>query len=276
MKKKDVISIAETYGLAPNKRLGQNFLVDDGITEKIIGIISPSRDDAVLEIGPGLGALTGMLLERSCSVTAVEIDAGLYRYLREAFTGRENLELLHCDFLKCETEDRYTRVVSNLPYYCASEILFKIASTLGAKGVYVMLQREMAQRITAAPGSPDYGALTVTLGYYYRSRIALQVPREVFYPRPDVGSSFMALERREDNPLSPEENVLFHSVVKSAFWGRRKTILKALSESPHLSFEKDRIRSALEKTGIEAVSRGEELSTEEYCSLTRELAGLID
>jgi 16S rRNA (adenine1518-N6/adenine1519-N6)-dimethyltransferase len=271
MKKKECMEIARSYGLAPNRRLGQNFLVDEGITEKIISIVSPERGDSILEIGPGMGALTAHLCERAGSVTVVEIDAGLARYLEDAYGSRPNFTLLHSDFLKCRPGDEFTKIVSNLPYYCASEILFRIAASFSARGIFVMLQREMAMRITAAPGSPEYGALTVTLGYYYNPRIMLQVPGEVFYPRPDVGSSFLRLERRSEQILSKEEAALFHDVVKSSFWGRRKTILKALSQSPHMSFEKDAIREALASAGVPESARGEELDTGTYCAIAKRL-----
>ncbi|MDR3237781.1 MAG: 16S rRNA (adenine(1518)-N(6)/adenine(1519)-N(6))-dimethyltransferase RsmA [Spirochaetia bacterium] len=271
MNKRDITGIAGSYGLAPNKRLGQNFLADDGIASKIISVISPSLDDDIIEVGPGLGALTEPLSRGCRSLTAVEIDSGLCRYLTERFAGYKNVRIEHADFLKYSAPDLYTKAVSNLPYYCASSILFKMALALKKAGLYVMLQKEMAERISAPPGGKEYGALTVTLAYYYNAKIAFNVPREVFYPRPDVASAFVKLERREET-LSAAENILFHTIVKSSFWGRRKTIFRALVSSPHLSFDKDQIRNALELAGIDEKTRGEEYGVDKYCLLARLLA----
>jgi 16S rRNA (adenine1518-N6/adenine1519-N6)-dimethyltransferase len=274
MKKKECMEISRSYGLAPNRKLGQNFLVDEGITEKIVSIVSPERSDSILEIGPGMGALTAHLCERAGSVTAVEIDAGLARYLQDACGSRPILPSCTLIFSRPDWMTGLLKSSPICPITAASEILFRIAASFSARGIFVMLQREMALRITAGPGSPEYGALTVTLGYYYNPKIMLQVPGEVFYPRPEVGSSFLRLERRSEQALSKEEAALFHDVVKSSFWGRRKTILKALSQSPHISFEKDAIREALAFAGVPESSRGEELDTGTYCAIASRLFSL--
>lgn len=268
MKRGEVIAIASDYGLAPNKKLGQNFLIDDGITGKIIDAVSPRAVDKILEVGPGLGALTFILAEKAQSLTAVEIDSGLYRYLKDRFAEVANVTLQHSDFLKSEFPDNYDKVVSNLPYYCASEILFKAAVLFKTANLYVMLQREMAERLIALPGTKDYGALSVTLGYYYTPAILMNVPREAFYPRPDVASVFMRLERKSGT-LNRDENEMFHKIVKSAFWGRRKTILTALSNSPHISIEKEVIKEGLAAAGFDEKLRGEQYNTDEYCKLAK-------
>ena len=271
MKKKEIIAIAGFYGFAPIKKLGQNFLSDDGIASKIIAAVSPCADDDIIEVGPGLGALTGLLAKSCRSLTAVEIDSGLCRYLAERYVLDKNVKIEHADFLKYSPEDIYTKAVSNLPYYCASSILFKMAAMLTKADLYVMLQKEMAERISASPGSKEYGALTVSLGYYYSPKVLFQAPREVFHPRPDVMSVFLKLERKP--PLLNEaENFLFHEIVKSSFWGRRKTILSALSSSPHLSFSREQIREALAQAGIDEKTRGEQHGLEKYCELARTLA----
>ncbi|MCL1912070.1 MAG: 16S rRNA (adenine(1518)-N(6)/adenine(1519)-N(6))-dimethyltransferase RsmA [Leptospirales bacterium] len=273
MKKKEIVGIVGSYGFTPIKKLGQNFLSDDGIASKIIAAVSPRADDDIIEVGPGLGALT-VLLAKSCrSLTAVEIDSGFCRYLAGLFALDKNVRIEHADFLKYSPDDVYTKAVSNLPYYCASSILFKMAFALSKADLYVMLQKEMAERISAQPGSKEYGALTVSLGYYYSPKILFQAPREVFYPRPDVASVFLKLERKP--PLLNEaENLLFHDIVKSSFWGRRKTILSALSSSPHLSFSKGQIGEALAQSGIDEKTRGEQHGLDKYCALARALAGM--
>jgi len=271
MKKKEITGIAESYGFAPIKKLGQNFLSDEGITSKIIAAVSPCADDDIIEVGPGFGALTIPLAENCRSLTAVEIDSGLCRYLAERFAANKNVKIEHADFLKYSPDDVYAKAVSNLPYYCASSILFKMALALPKADLYVMLQKEMAERILAAPGGKEYGALTVSLGYYYSPKVLFQVPREVFFPRPDVVSVFLKLERKP-SLLNEVENLLFHEIVKSSFWGRRKTILSALSSSPHLSFGKERIRDALARAGINEKTRGEQHGLDKYCVLAKLLA----
>ncbi|PKL38140.1 MAG: ribosomal RNA small subunit methyltransferase A [Spirochaetae bacterium HGW-Spirochaetae-1] len=267
MKKADMKSITEGYGLHPNRKYGQNFLVDDYTTDKLLKIIDIQTGDRILEIGPGLGALTGKMTERCSRLTAVEIDSGICRYLEDSLGSVPNFTLVHGDFLKTELEDNFTKIVSNLPYYCATEILFTVAGKFSARDIFVMVQKEMADRIMSPPGSKVYGALTVTLGYYYRARAVLQLGNDVFHPRPDVGSTFLHLSRREPRELDDAQLEMFHLLVKSAFWGRRKTLLKTLSESPHLRLEKNLVRSVIAEAGIDEKIRGEELSSGDYIRL---------
>jgi 16S rRNA (adenine1518-N6/adenine1519-N6)-dimethyltransferase len=270
----NTVEIKETIarlGLHPNKRLGQNFLVSREARERIVNTMACTDVDRVLEVGPGLGSLTEILLERAGHVTAVEIDSGFARYLEDRFGSNERLTLIHGDFLKNPPPGPFTRIVSNLPYYCSSEILFEF-SRYDAPHAYVMLQKEMADRITASPGSKNYGALTVTLGLYYEPRRIFTIPRESFYPRPDVTSSFLMLTRRPSLPLAEHEIPLFHNLVKSAFWGRRKTILAALSGSPHIGLGREGAARILSKAGIDPGRRGEDMAREEYLELAREYA----
>ncbi|HNW28874.1 MAG TPA: 16S rRNA (adenine(1518)-N(6)/adenine(1519)-N(6))-dimethyltransferase RsmA [Spirochaetota bacterium] len=264
----DIKEIIGNLGLHPNKRLGQNFLVSPEARERIVGAMECGPADRVLEIGPGLGSITELLLDRAGHVTAVEIDAGFCRYLSERFGARDNFTLIHGDFLKNPPPDTFTAIVSNLPYYCSSEMLFEF-TRYAAPEVYVMLQKEMAERITASPGSKSYGAITVTLGFYYEARRVFTVPRESFYPRPDVMSLFLKLSRRVSLPLAGDGIGLFHRLVKSAFWGRRKTILAALSGSPHMDLGREGTARILAAAGIDPGRRGEELGLDEYVALTR-------
>ncbi|MFC1669025.1 16S rRNA (adenine(1518)-N(6)/adenine(1519)-N(6))-dimethyltransferase RsmA [Spirochaetota bacterium] len=268
MDKSKVNRVCKSFGLSPNKRLGQSFLVNDDVTNKIICAISPGKDDEILEIGPGLGALTDVLIDKAASVTAVEIDNGISKYLEYEFNEKDNFKLIHGDFLKQEVNGGFNKVVSNLPYYCASEILFKIAENFNAGEVYVMLQRDMAERIISGPGSKSYGSLTVTLGFYYKPKILFHVSNEAFYPRPEIESSFMSLARRENLLLkNPEDLALFKRVVKSAFWGRRKIILNSLTESPHLDFNKMTTEKILKAAGIPNKERGENLSIDNFVNI---------
>lgn len=273
MNKSDILKITEQYGLAPNKKFGQNFLINDGIIQKIVDSCSP-EGQSILEIGPGLGSISAPLARRSLSYTAVEIDSGFVRYLTDFFnsgegvTGKGNVEIIHGDFLKSLIEDRFDLIVSNLPYYCASEILFRIAEKFSASNIFVMMQKEMAERVTAKPGSEAYGALTVTLSYHFDSKVLFHIAGEAFYPRPDVKSSFLRLLRKQRFFNLAEDEEMFHLVVKSVFWGRRKTLLRSLTDSPHLEMKRDDVENILQGCGIKPDLRGENLSPDEFIRLT--------
>ncbi len=273
MKKSDVISILRDQGLSPNRNLGQNFLTSEIVIGKIMQTVAISSGDSILEVGPGLGALTLPLAETGNSLTAVELDGGFASYLKERLSFYSNVEIVNADFLKMAPDDRFTRIVSNLPYYCASEMLYRFAE-YSAPRVYVMVQKEMGERILASPGNKSYGAMTVTLGLYYEAFVRFHVSRNDFYPRPDVDFLFIALSKRDlsDLPITIREE--FHRVVKSAFWGRRKTVLKSLADSPHLDFDRDKVAAALEGAGIDQKIRGEDLSRDIFLDLARELAGV--
>ncbi len=267
MNRNDILKITEEYCLAPNKKLGQNFLINDQIIKKIADACSPENHH-ILEIGPGLGAISETLAERALSYTAVEIDSGFVRYLTDLFAGNGNVTIVHTDFLKSNLEDRFDLIVSNLPYYCASEILFRIASNFSAPEVYGMMQKEMGDRIIAQPGSENYGALTVTLSYYFDAKVLFNVPGECFYPKPEVKSSFLRFKRRNKIFTTPKDEELFHLVVKSAFWGRRKTLHKSLTDSPHIDFSRDFIKDVIKEAEIDPDVRGEKLSLKDFIRLT--------
>lgn len=267
----NLIEASRSYNIHPNRNLGQNFVRSKAIIDNIIRASNIERDDNILEIGAGLGALTYRLIEKAGSVTAIEIDSGLNKFLRQMFEDREGLQILHADFLKVNLDDLFTKSVSNLPYYCSSEILFRIAVGYSIQDVYVMLQREMAERITSQVGKKSYGALTITLSLYYKPSILLEVDRRSFYPQPEVNSSFIRLKRRRNLGLEKEEIDLFHRLVKSAFWGRRKTMIKALAESPHMQLDKALVRDVLKSTDIREKIRGEDLGIEDYKELTQRL-----
>ena len=266
MNKSEVKKIVDHHGLHPNKRLGQNFLVADDVLDRIIDSMNLNSKDRILEIGPGLGALTERLIEKAGMLTAEEIDSGFSRYLAERFAGKKNLRLIHGDFIKNPPDGSYTKIVSNMPYYCSSEILFGI-TRYDAPNVYVMLQKELADRIAASPGDKSYGALSVTLGFYYQPKALFKVSRESFYPRPEVTSTFLMLARRGSFPLEGDDIAIFHDLVKSAFWGRRKTLLTALSGSPHIDLDRVRAARMLADAGIDGTRRGEELGLNEYVAL---------
>jgi 16S rRNA (adenine1518-N6/adenine1519-N6)-dimethyltransferase len=266
----EVKNILIENGLSPNKKLGQNFLVSSQTRNRILALIGPGPGISVLEIGPGLGALTGYLLDSGAVVTAIELDRGLHGFLAARYAGRPGLTLVHGDFLRQPVDKNIGIIAGNLPYYCSSEILFKLVDWNADRAI-VMLQKEMAERITSAPGGKNYGAICVTLGLYFKLRIEFAVPPDSFYPQPGVASAVLNLERRGEQPLSTEAAALFHLLVKSSFWGRRKTILKALADSPHLDLSRAQIIEALRGSGINQTIRGEELDLESYIELAKNI-----
>jgi len=267
MDKSEVLKITDQYGLAPTKKFGQNFLINDDLIKKILKFCNP-EGKKVLEIGPGLGAISRGLSESAESYTAVEIDAGFFRYLSDLFAGRDNVRLIHGDYLKLALDEQFPLVVSNLPYYCASEILFKIANETGADDLFIMVQKEMAERMASKPGVSEYGAMTVTLSFYYDIKLLFHVGGECFYPRPEVKSSFLHL-KRIDRGYDDKFRELFHLVVKAAFWGRRKTLLKSISSSPHMKISRSAVEEALESSGIDSFLRAENLGIDEFIKLTQ-------
>ena len=275
MKVSEIKQVIAEYGLHPNKKLGQNFLVSDDFLNRIMIAMDISAGDRVLEIGPGLGALTERLVERAGHVTAVEIDSGFSRFLSGRLGARGNFSLVHGDFLKCPPDGPFTKIVSNLPYYCSSEMLFAMTS-YDARFAYVMLQKELADRIVALPGESAYGALSVTLGLYYETEVICRVPRESFYPRPEVTSSFLRLTRRASLELDGAGREAFHALVKSAFWGRRKTLLRALSDSPHLSLGRKDAAAILAEAGLDGGRRGEELDRGSFAALARAYQKIVE
>jgi 16S rRNA (adenine1518-N6/adenine1519-N6)-dimethyltransferase len=267
MKISQIKNIINTYKLHPNKKYGQNFLIDENICNKIIEHAGISPEDNVMEIGPGLGSLTIYLVEKAKNVTAVEIDSGFVTYLQDTFHEGKNFTLLHNDFLKLEPSVQ-DKIISNLPYYCSSEILFKIATEYATKEIYIMLQKEMAERLVSTAGTENYGAMTVSLSFYFNSSILFDIGKTCFYPAPDVTSSFLKLTRKKNLLLNQNEIDLFHRLVKAAFWGRRKTLYKTFLKSPHLDIEKNKIDELFEELGINRNIRGEELSADEFVKIS--------
>ncbi len=267
MNKNEILHITKEYGLAPNRKLGQNFLINDNVIKKIIDACMP-ENKRVLEIGRGLGSVSTALERKAASYTAIEIDSGFVRYLSDVFRDSNKTRIIHGDFLKTEIEDEFDIIISNLPYYCASDILFRIAEDFTAENIFIMIQKEMAGRITAGPGTENYGALTVTLSYYFKCHRLFHVSGGSFYPKPDVMSSFLHLARKPLYFKSPEHKDLFQMIVKSAFWGRRKTLLKSLADSPHMDLDKATAEKILHGCGINPGARGETLSFPDFIRLT--------
>lgn len=272
--------ILNRYGFKFKKSLGQNFLIDANILEKIIDGANICEDDFVLEVGPGIGSLTQGLCERAAKVVAVEIDNRLIPILDETLEDYDNAYVVHGDILDIDLNDlianyfgdKSFKVVANLPYYITSPIIMTfLESSLPYEDLVVMVQTEVADRIVASPGTKAYGSLTVAVQYYTEANIIAKVPASVFMPQPKVGSAVIKLTRRENLPLDEKESKLFSEVVRGAFSKRRKTVLNALSTYPFEKNmgDKDHVRQILESCEIEPNRRGETLSVEEFVELTR-------
>jgi len=271
---KELTALLKSEGISPSKKLGQNFLCNEGVVKRIIEACRFSTQDRVLEIGPGTGSITQTMTDQVHSVTAVEIDAGLVRVLKKQVDTIPNITVVHNDILKMDIPPHVNKVVGNLPYYCSSEILFRVAAVMGVQMGCFMLQKEMSQRLAAAPGSGNYGAITVNLQLYFSIEPLFNIDKQSFFPQPEVTSTFIRMIRNQDTGLNQEQRKAFHLLVKSAFWGRRKTLRKALTDSPHLELASKTVEALLEKSGINEKERGETLSVDEYKKMAIHYTGI--
>ncbi len=268
--------ILKTFNLRASKKLGQNFLVDAGIVRGIIEAAEIQPGDRVLEIGPGIGTLTQGLLEAGANVTAVELDKKLPAVLAKTLEGYENFTLIPGDILKTDIPalmgEKKFKVAANLPYYITTPILMTLLEKkLPITQLVTMVQKEVAERMIAQPGTKAYGALSVAVQYYTEPHIAMDVPPKSFIPAPEVDSVVIACRVRETPPVDIKdaaEEKLFFRVVKGAFGQRRKTLGNALKAA---GFDKELLAKALENAGVDAGRRGETLTLAEFAAIAREL-----
>lgn len=271
--------ILEKYGFSFKKSLGQNFLIDQNILKRIVDHANLTAQSAAIEIGPGIGALTEHLARRSKRVVAYEIDQRLLPILKETLSPYPNVEIIHQDVLKADVktmiDEKFSdiddiMVVANLPYYVTTPIIMKLLEEkLPIRGIVVMLQKEVADRISAKPGSKDYGSLSIAIQYYTTAEIVMTVPKTVFVPQPNVDSSVIRLTVRDKPPVNMKNESFFFQVIRASFAQRRKTILNNLtSQMPNGKEQKQNIISALNEAGIDQGRRGETLSLEEFARLS--------
>lgn len=271
--------ILEKYGFSFKKSLGQNFLIDTNILNRIVDHAGLTSESGAIEIGPGIGALTEQLLRRSKKVVAFEIDQRLLPILEETLAPYPNKKIIHQDVLKADvasiiaeefsdTED--VLVVANLPYYVTTPIIMKLLEDrLPIKGLVVMLQKEVAERIAAKPGTKDYGSLSIAVQYYTEPETVMIVPKTVFVPQPNVDSAVIRLTVREKPKVSVRDEGFFFQITRASFAQRRKTILNNLTSGlPQGKEKKEAILTALEEANIEPTRRGETLSIEEFAQLS--------
>lgn len=262
----------DKYGFTPQKKLGQNFLVDPRIVDRIIEALKLNKEDVVLEIGAGTGVLTEKLAPLARKVIAIEIDERLCQILKEEVGEYANLEVICADATKISLFDRFhqqekVKVVGNLPYQIASSLILELAKSEWLKFMVVMTQREVAERITSQPGSKKRGALTVLINYYVKITKIIDVPPQVFIPRPRVGSTIIKIEKKKEHQARNEER--FFSLVKTAFSTRRKMLGNTLSRG--LQVDKEIVKKILARAGVEWQKRAEELKVEEFVKISNEL-----
>ena len=270
------IEIIQKYQFAFQKKFGQNFLIDQHVLEKIIRAAGVKEDDMVLEIGPGIGTMTQYLAESAGKVVAVEIDKNLIPILKETLAGYDNVTVINEDILKLDikalaqeyNQGRPIKVVANLPYYITTPIIMGLfESGVPIDNITVMVQKEVADRMQAGPGTKDYGALSLAVQYYAEPYIAANVPPNCFIPRPNVGSAVIRLTRHDKPPVETADPSLMFDLIRASFNQRRKTLQNGLNNAQNLSFTKEQIGAAIESMGLPATVRGEALTLEQFAGL---------
>ncbi len=271
------INTIKKYEFAFQKKFGQNFLIDEHVINKIISAAEITKDDMVLEIGPGIGTMTQYLAESAGSVVAVEIDKNLIPILNETLSEYDNATIINDDILKVDINrlveekngGRPVKVVANLPYYITTPIIMGLfESHVPLVSLTVMVQKEVAERMQAGPGTKDYGALSLAVQYYAKPYIAANVPPNCFIPRPNVGSAVIRLTGYDEKPVKVNDEKLMFKLIRAAFNQRRKTLQNAVANSADLNFTKAQVEKSLEKMNLSADVRGERLTLAEFAMLS--------
>ena len=265
--------IKDRYGFKLSKSLGQNFLTDKNIIDKIIEATEITEEDLVIEIGPGIGVLTAEAAQQAKKVVAVEIDKNLIPILRETLGGFDNVEIIHQDVLKTDLnqiiEDagcRHARIIGNLPYYITTPIIMSLLENhVKADSITIMMQKEVAERIKSQPGTKAYGALSAAVQYYCTVDSVAVVPKEVFVPVPKVDSAVLRLNIRKEKPVKLTDEDMFFRCIKAGFGQRRKTLSNSLMGIGGVT--KEDVKAALEACNIDEKRRAETLSLDEFAEL---------
>ena len=274
---KNTIEIIQKYEFMFQKKFGQNFLIDTHVLEKIISSAGVTKEDCVLEIGPGIGTMTQYLAENARQVVAVEIDKNLIPILGETLAGYDNVTVINEDILKVDIKEiaekyndgRPIKVVANLPYYITTPIIMGLfESGVPIDNITVMVQKEVADRMQEGPGSKDYGALSLAVQYYAEPEIVAIVPPNCFIPRPNVGSAVIRLTRHKEMPVTVKDADHMFRIIRASFNQRRKTLQNGLNNSPEIPYSKEKILAAIEQMGLPATVRGEALSLEQFAQLS--------
>lgn len=273
----NTIAVLQKYNFSFQKKFGQNFLIDTHVLDKIIRSAEITKDDFVLEIGPGIGTMTQYLACAAREVVAVEIDKALIPILEDTLSSYDNVIVINEDVLKLDivklAQERNggkpIKVVANLPYYITTPIIMGLfESHVPVQSITVMVQKEVADRMQVGPGTKDYGALSLAVQYYAKPYIAANVPPNCFMPRPKVGSAVIRLECHEEPPVQVKDEKLMFRIIRASFNQRRKTLANGLKNSPEISLSREGIEQAIAELGKGASVRGEALNLEEFATLS--------
>ena len=274
---KNTIEILQKYKFVFQKKFGQNFLIDEHVLEKIISAAGIGPDDFVVEIGPGIGTMTQYLAHAARGVAAVEIDKALIPILQDTLSAYDNVTVINEDVLKVDlkelaekmNEGRPVKVVANLPYYITPPIIMGLfESHVPVESITVMVQKEVAERMQAGPGTKDYGALSLAVQYYAEPYIVANVPPNCFMPRPNVGSAVIRLQVHKNPDIRVKDESLMFRIIRASFNQRRKTLRNSLSHDPQLGISKEVVARILEEMGLSATIRGEALSLQQFAQFS--------
>lgn len=274
---KSTANIINKYGFSFQKRFGQNFLIDEHVLDKIVDAALIGKEDGVIEIGPGIGTMTQRLCEAASKVVAIEIDKELIPILNETMSGYDNVKIINADVMKTDLgkliRDEFSgmsvKVVANLPYYITTPIVMSLLENhLPVESITIMVQKEVAQRMQAGPGTKDYGALSLAVQYYADTYIAANVPPNCFMPRPKIGSGVIRLTVRKEAKVEVTDEKIMFSLIRAAFNQRRKTLVNAVTNFPGLDYSKEDIEKALAELDISEKIRGEALSLQQFAHLS--------
>lgn len=269
------MDLVKKHGFKFTKSLGQNFLIDDNIVDKIVAGAGIGPGDKIIEVGPGIGTLTREMASRAETLMAVEIDKNLIPILADTLGDYDNVKIVNEDIIKADIRGLIdenlgggpVKLVANLPYYITTPIIMRfLEENINVTDIVVMVQKEVAERMNAQPGGKDFGALSVAVQYYCDTEIVAKVPRHLFVPQPNVDSIVIALRIRPERKYKVDDEDLYFKVVKAAFGQRRKTLLNSISSMGNLA--KDQVKEALEEAGIDPKRRGETLSLDEFAILS--------
>lgn len=281
----NTIEVLKKYNFMFQKKFGQNFLIDTHVLDKIIGASNITKDDLVLEIGPGIGTMTQYLCEAAREVVAVEIDKKLIPILEDTLSEYKNITIINNDILKVDinklvnekNNGKPIKVVANLPYYITTPIIMGLfESQVPIENITVMVQKEVADRMQVGPGTKDYGALSLAVQYYANPKIVANVPPNCFMPRPNVGSAVIRLTKHEQSPVDVRDEKLMFRIIRASFNQRRKTLVNGLNNSPEIHLPKDIIAQAIIELGVPENIRGEALTLAQFAKLSNIVASKIE
>lgn len=281
---KNTAEIIQKYQFNFQKKFGQNFLIDSNILDKIVQSAEVTKEDCVLEIGPGIGTMTQYLAEAAREVVAVEIDKNLIPILKDTLSEYDNVTVINEDILKVDLNQivqdknggRPIKVVANLPYYITTPIIMGLFENhVPLKSITIMVQKEVADRMQVGPGTKDYGALSLAVQYYAKPEIITRVPASCFMPRPNVDSTVIRLERYEEPPVFVKDEKYLFAVIRASFNQRRKTLANGLTNAGNLGVNRQLVEEALTQMGLSATVRGEVLTLSQFAELSNYLAGKI-